>query len=106
MFSGRPPEWSLRRPKSTIQQLYDLVGAPLRMIALPDHTNEKLHLTSLRAERLSVVLPLLKGRVLDVGAGDNMLVNLYRESSAGKAIEAGARDSKGIDVVDWIRGRD
>jgi len=101
MFTGRPPEWSLSRPKSVFQHCYDFVGAPLRMIALPDHVNERLHLTSLRAERLSAVLPLLKGRVLDIGAGDNMLVNIYRDANAGTENEVGARDSKGIDVVDW-----
>ncbi|WP_164902132.1 MULTISPECIES: class I SAM-dependent methyltransferase [Rhizobium] len=101
MFSGRPPKWSLSRPKSVFQHLYDLVGAPLRMVALPDHVNERLHLTSLRAERLSAVLPQMKGRVLDIGAGDNMLINLYREASVDTSNEAGARDSKGLDVVDW-----
>ncbi len=101
MFSGRPPEWSLSRPKSVFQQLYDLVGAPLRMVVLPDHVNERLHLTSLRAERLSEVLPLMQGRALDIGAGDNMLINLYREASTGTENEHGARDSRGLDVVDW-----
>ena len=71
---GGPPAWALVRPKSLTQAAYDLVGAALRMIVLPDHVNERLHLTSLRAERLAAVLPLLRGRVLDVGAGDNTLL--------------------------------
>nr|WP_316656128.1 methyltransferase domain-containing protein [uncultured Gellertiella sp.] len=101
MFSGRPPAWSLKRPKPPLQQVYDFFGAPLRMIALPDHVNERMHLTSLRAERLSMVLPQLTGRVLDIGAGDNMLVNLYREQSTGTTNAGGAGASVGLDVVDW-----
>ncbi len=103
MFRNDPPAWSLRRPKSAVQEAYDLIGAPLRMALLPDHLNEKLHLTSLRAERLSMVLPELSGRVLDIGAGDNMLVRLYRQKMAGATGGAAekAAASVGLDVVDW-----
>jgi len=101
MFSGRPPQWSLSQHKSLAQHTWDLVGAPLRMVLLPDHQNEKLHLTSLRAERMANVLPELKGRVLDIGAGDNMLLNLYKEQNASNAA---AQQSVGIDVEDWGGG--
>lgn len=93
------PDWALRRPKSSAQALYDLVGAPWRMILLPDATCERLHLTSLRAERFSVVLPFLSGRVLDVGAGRNELIRLYQRGHA-----EGAADSVGLDVVDLDAG--
>ena len=76
MFGESPPAWSLRRPKPIWQSMWDLIGAPLRMALLPDVVNERLHLTSLRAERLGMVLPLLSGRLLDIGAGHNMLVKL------------------------------
>lgn len=92
-----PPEWSLARPKSLLQSTADLVAAPLRMIALPDLACERMHITSLRAERLAVVLPELRGRVLDIGAGDNALVRLYR----ARANTQDAADSVGADVVDW-----
>lgn len=92
-----PPDWSLRRPKSWLQSVADFVAAPLRMIALPDLACERMHVTSLRAERLAVVLPELRGRVLDVGAGDNTLVRLYRARSNTPE----AADSVGADVVDW-----
>ena len=36
------------------------MGAPLRMAFLPDAQSERLHLTSLRAERIAVVLPALQ----------------------------------------------
>ena len=104
MFIDRPPAWSLRRPKPGLQQIWDLFGAPLRMALLPDHISERLHLTSLRGERLAAVLPELQGRCLDIGAGDNMLLRLYREQKAGDSDAARANQSVGLDVVDWGGG--
>jgi SAM-dependent methyltransferase len=101
MSFGLPPQWSLQRPKPLIQSVYDFFGAPLRMALVPDHLSEKIHLTSLRAERFSVVLPELKGRILDIGAGDNVLVRLDRQSSEGTPASASAAESVGLDVVDW-----
>lgn len=101
MFSGRPPQWSLAPRKSLVQHTWDFVGAPLRMVLLPDHQNEKLHLTSLRAERMANVLPDLKGRVLDIGAGDNMLLKLYKEQNPA---DGAAQQSIGLDVEDWGGG--
>lgn len=91
-----PPTWSVRRPKSVPQHVYDFFGAPLRMLLLPDHSNEQLHLTSLRAERFAAVLPHLSGRVLDVGAGVNTLIKLYQRRDPKSAGE-----SVGLDVMDW-----
>jgi ubiquinone/menaquinone biosynthesis C-methylase UbiE len=97
-----PPDWALLQQKSPWQQAYDFVGAPLRMLVLPDMLSERLHLTSLRAERLGHVLPELRGRVLDIGAGDNMLVRLYRERAGVLDVsQADADASKGADVTDW-----
>ena len=106
MIATIPPRWSLRRPKPLLQQLYDLAGAPMRMALLPDHTSERVHLTSLRAERFAVVLPELRGRVLDVGAGDNVLLKTYIAQCdvAGGPDLAAARASVGVDVVDWGGG--
>lgn len=95
-----PPAWSVRRPKSFVQHAYDFLGAPLRMMLLPDESNERLHLTSLRGERFAAVLSILKGRVLDVGAGDNALLRLYRRHASAEQAAA-ARNSVGLDVVDW-----
>jgi len=100
-----PPAWALQRPKSFGRQLWDLFGAPARMILLPDDYSERCGLTSLRAERMAAVLPELRGRVLDVGAGDNLLVKLYRQRAIelGQSVED-ATASVGIDVVDWHAG--
>ncbi|MCA1365103.1 class I SAM-dependent methyltransferase [Bradyrhizobium sp. IC3069] len=97
-----PPSWALAPRRSLLQSAWDLAGAPLRMVLLPDSQSERLHLTSLRAERYAAVLPQLRGRVLDIGAGDNALIRLYlqRLRRSGKD-DAGADDSVGVDVVDW-----
>jgi SAM-dependent methyltransferase len=103
--AGLPPAWSLLRPKSLYQSIYDFAGAPLRMIALPDLSSERLGLTSLRAERFAEVLPRLRGRVLDIGAHDNALLSLYRREAARLGISAADVDaSVGVDVVDWGGG--
>jgi SAM-dependent methyltransferase len=93
-----PPDWALAPRKGVLQSAWDLVGAPLRMVLLPDSQNERLHLTSLRAERYAAVLPQLKGRVLDVGAGDNALIRLYQKMQYG---DAAVVKSVGVDVIDW-----
>lgn len=98
-----PPEWSLKRRKALHQILYDFLFAPLRMVVLPDMTSESLHLTSLRSERFAAVLPELRGRLLDIGAGDNVLVRLYKELSTGNggSNQPDAERSVGVDVIDW-----
>ena len=80
-----PPDWALAPRKGLLQSAWDFVGAPLRMVLLPDSPSERLHLTSLRAERYAAVLPELRGRVLDIGAGDNALVHLYRQVQRARA---------------------
>lgn len=103
--SSLPPTWSIRRPKPVFQTIYDFLGAPLRMIALPDRASESLGLTSLRAERFAQVLPLLRGRVLDIGAHDNALLRLYRREAARLRVPQDQIDaSVGVDVVDWGGG--
>ena len=97
-----PPAWSLRRPKPAARAAWDLLLAPLRMVALPDTASERLGLTSLRAERFAAVLPEMRGRCLDVGAGDNALLRCYRERAAALGVRTeDAAASVGVDVVDW-----
>ncbi len=97
-----PPDWALQQDKPIWQRCYDFLGSPLRMLILPDRQSEQLHLTSLRGERFAQVLPELKGRVLDVGAGDNTLLRLYRSKAKDLGVEQeAAMASVGVDVVDW-----
>jgi len=98
---SRLPKNLLRRPKSAGQTIYDLALAPVRML-LPDEIAERLGLSSLRTERMAVVLQNLNGRCLDVGAHDNELLRTYGEMSGELGIdEATASSSVGVDVVDW-----
>lgn len=78
-------------PKSLWQHIYDFLGIPLRMILLPDKVSRKLGLTSLQEERIRVVLQLITGKLLDIGAGDNLLVNIYGNGT-------------GVDVFDFGGG--
>lgn len=97
-----PPAWSLRRPKPAARAVLDLVLAPLRMVALPDTASERLGLTSLRAERFAAVLPAMRGRCLDVGAGDNALLRCYRHLAEELGVSPeDAAASVGVDAVDW-----
>lgn len=61
------------------------------MVLLPDDWSTILGFTSLEAERINVVLPEIEGRLLDVGAGRNHLVQSY-----GSGV--------GVDVYDWGGG--
>ncbi len=97
-----PPDWAIKPSKSILQAGWDFIGAPLRMVLLPDTRSEQLHLTSLRAERYAAVLPELRGRVLDIGAGDNGLLRLYRQKLERDHVDdPKAAESVGVDVVDW-----
>lgn len=72
------------------------------MLLLPDQQSERIGLTSLRGERFAAVLPVLRGRVLDIGAGDNGLVRLWKSSAQAYGQDpAAAEASIGVDVVDW-----
>lgn len=77
--------------KSPIQSIYDFLLIPLRFILLPDSWCEKIGLTSLEEERIYNVLPHIKGKLLDVGCGNNRLVNTY-----GNGV--------GVEVYDWGGG--
>jgi SAM-dependent methyltransferase len=93
------PSWALHRPKKTWQIIIDFIMSPLRMIFLPDIYSEKLHLSSLRAERFAIVLPNFRGTVLDIGAGDNMLLRTYKKmKSPNDEDYADSMQSVGVDI--------
>lgn len=78
-------------PKTLARKVVDFIFAPLRLTVLPDPVVARLRLTSSKGERLWAVSPYLKGRLLDIGCGDNELVRLY-----GHGV--------GVDVYDWGGG--
>ncbi len=77
--------------KSFAQAAWDAVGIVFRLALLPQHLLPRFGWTTLEDERLGVVLPLVRGRLLDVGAGGNTLVSRYG-------------DGIGVDVHDWGGG--
>lgn len=79
------------KPKSFLQHIKDFIAAPLRLTILPDDVATRLGLTSLEEERIRAVWPYIRGRLLDIGAGRNRLVQCY-----GNGI--------GVDVYDWGGG--
>lgn len=90
------PRAKLRRAdllaaRSIPQRFWDLLGTPFRFAVLPDPWSRRLGWTSLEEERLCAVLPHIRGRLLDVGAGPNSLVRLHG-------------DGIGVDVHDFGGG--
>jgi SAM-dependent methyltransferase len=78
-------------PKSPSQAVWDLVGAPFRLLLFDQKWLPRFGWTTLEEERLAAVWPHLRGRVIDIGAGPNTLIRRY-----GQGV--------GIDVVDWGGG--
>lgn len=86
----------LKRPKSALQALADTIFFPIRVL-VPDPVSERFGISSLRTERMASVLREIDGRCLDVGAHDNLLLNLYKRGNDSQE----AAESVGVDVVDW-----
>lgn len=79
------------KEKSLLQSTWDFIGIPFRLVLFDQNWLPRFGWTTLEDERLSAVLPYIKGRVLDIGAGQNNLVKYY-----GTGI--------GVDVFDWGGG--
>jgi len=79
------------RAKSPLQTVWDFIGIPFRLVLFDQEWLPRLGWTTLEAERINMVFPYLKGRLLDIGAGPNTLVNLYKNGD-------------GVDVFDWGGG--
>ncbi|KAF0107869.1 MAG: type 11 methyltransferase [Anaerolineaceae bacterium] len=77
--------------KSLIRSVWDFLGIPFRLVLLDQAWLPKLGWTTLEEERIQAVLPHLEGRLLDVGAGTNLLVKTY-----GNGL--------GVDVFEWGGG--
>lgn len=77
--------------KSTTQTIWDFVGMPFRLLLFDQAWLPRCGWTTLEEERIAAVLPHIRGRLLDVGAGQNNLVK-----RCGQGI--------GVDVFDWGGG--
>lgn len=84
-FGGRT------REKSLWQALWDFIGIPFRLVLFDQAWLPRFGWTTLEEERLNIVQPLIRGKLLDVGAGTNTLVNRYGNGT-------------GVDVFDWGGG--
>ena len=78
--------------KTPRQRVTDHLLAPLRLTVLSDEWCERLGATSINSERIAAALPHLRGHVLDLGCGRNLLLRNY----SGTGI--------GVDVFDWGAG--
>ena len=77
--------------KTILQSIWDFAGIPFRLVLFDQEWLPRFHWTTLETERLDAVMPFIKGRLLDVGAGPNTLVTRY-----GNGV--------GVDVYDWGGG--
>jgi SAM-dependent methyltransferase len=77
--------------KTIAQSTWDAVGIPFRLVLFPQTWLPRFGWTTLEDERIAAVLPHVRGRLLDIGAGTNRLVGLHG-------------DGVGVDVHDWGNG--
>ncbi len=71
--------------------MWDFIGIPFRFLLFDQAWLPRFGWTTLEEERLNVVLPFARGKLLDIGAGRNTLVKRY-----GQGV--------GVDVHDWGGG--
>jgi SAM-dependent methyltransferase len=77
--------------RSFLQTTWDFVGIPFRLVLFDQKWLPRFRWTTLEDERLDAVMPYIRGRLLDIGAGPNTLVKRYG-------------DGVGVDVVEWGGG--
>ncbi|SOB60768.1 conserved protein of unknown function [Pseudodesulfovibrio profundus] len=81
--------------KSTAQTIYDFIGTIPRIFLSPSIL-KVLGLTDMLVERFTMVLNNTKGKLADIGCGDNEMTAIYSNATGNKAI--------GIDVYDFGGG--
>lgn len=77
--------------KSKLQTIWDFLGIPFRLVFFDQAWLPRFKWTTLEEERIYAVLPNIKGKLLDIGAGNNQLVQRYK-------------NGVGVDVFDWGGG--
>jgi SAM-dependent methyltransferase len=78
-------------PRPLARRAWDFLGIPFRLVLFDQAWLPSWGWTTLEEERLRAVLPFVRGRLLDVGAGANRLVRLHG-------------DGVGVDIHDWGGG--
>jgi SAM-dependent methyltransferase len=88
----------LLRQKQLLLHITHLISLPLRVILRPEQVR-KLDLKPIADERLEIVLKHTNGKLLDIGCGENRLVQAY-----GQGIGVDVYPWSGIDgLIDSIR---
>jgi SAM-dependent methyltransferase len=77
--------------KTILQSMWNFIGIPFRMALFDQAWLPRFGWTTLEEERLNMVFPYLRGRLLDIGSGPNTLVRRY-----GHGV--------GVDIVAWGGG--
>ena len=77
--------------KSFFQSIWDFIGIPFRFVLFDQKWLPRFGWTTLEDERYNAVLPFIKGKLLDIGAGPNSLVKKY-----GNGV--------GVDVLNGVVG--
>jgi SAM-dependent methyltransferase len=77
--------------KAWLQSIWDFMGMPFRLALFDQNWLPRFGWTTLEEERINAVLPYIKGKLLDIGAGYNNLVIRYENGI-------------GVDVFDWGAG--
>lgn len=77
--------------KTLLRHIWDFIGIPFRLVLFDQSWLPRFGWTTLEEERLAAVLPWVRGRLLDVGAGTNTLVKRWGEGI-------------GVDVFEWGGG--
>ena len=79
----------VHKDKTVGQRVWDHLFAPLRLTVLSDDQCAILGITSINQERIAFARRYVRGRLLDVGCGRNLLVKSYPGFGVG------------VDVFDW-----
>lgn len=82
----------MRNEGTNINRIINAIALPLRIVLSHESIN-KIGLKSLRDERCDIVMKYCRGRLLDIGCGNNQLVRMYGQGSVG------------IDVFDFGGGQ-
>lgn len=77
--------------KRLLKVIWDFIGIPFRLVLFDQKWLPFFCWTTLEDDRLNAVLPHIRGKLLDIGAGTNTLVQKYKSGI-------------GVDIHDWGGG--
>lgn len=93
MYFNQNAENRIKKKRSIAQFILDRLFFPIICLLSPEAT-QKFGLTPLDEERMIYAYKYLKGRVLDIGCGDNILIKSY-----GNGVGVDVYPWDGVDIV-------